>query len=164
MVRFTYSHRFAAELDRVDAMLRDQEFEATRAQAMGSSVTEVDVDHEPDGSFAVSVRASVAAESIPAEARGFVGRELAIGYTEAWEPRSETERIGTFAVEILGAPGHVAGAISITAVEDGTELLALGEVTANVPLFGPMIEKAVHGAVTKAFHAQLVAADAWLAG
>ena len=144
-------------------MLEDEEFARVRAQAMGSAVLDVDVDRRSSGALVVCLKASVPASSIPSEFRSFIGRALAITYTEAWEPLTDVDRVGTFAVDVAGAPGHVAGAIGITADGDGTELLATGDVIASVPLVGPMIEKAVGGAVQKALAAEMAAADAWLA-
>lgn len=162
-MKLIHRHRFDAELARVSAMLEDEEFARVRADAMGSAVLDVDVDRRSSGALVVCLKASVPASSIPSEVRGFVGRDLAITYTEAWEPLGETDRVGTFAVDVAGAPGHVAGAIGITADGSGTEFLAAGDVVASVPLVGAMIEKAVGGAVERAMAAEMAAADAWLA-
>ncbi|SEJ20163.1 DUF2505 domain-containing protein [Demequina mangrovi] len=162
-MKITHTHRFSAGVDDVWTMLTSQEFGHARAEAMGTEAHDVDVDAREDGSRAVTLRADVPASSIPSEARGLVGRDLAVTYTEVWEPPTGDDRVGTFAVEIAGAPGHVSGAIGLTPDGAATELLATGDVTAHVPLFGAMIERAVAGAVQKALTAQLESADAWLA-
>ena len=162
-MKLIHRHRFEASLARVSAMLEDDEFARVRAEAMGSAVLDVDVDRRSSGALVVCLKAAVPASSIPAEFRSFVGRDLAITYTEAWEPLTDVDRVGTFAVDVAGAPGHVAGAIGITADGAGTELLATGDVIASVPFVGAMIEKAVGGAVQKALAAEMTAADAWLA-
>lgn len=162
-MKLIHRHVFDAELARVSGMLEDPDFAYVRAEAMGSAVLDVDIDPRSNGELVVCLKASVPASSIPAEFRSFVGKDLAITYTEAWEPLGERDRVGTFAVDVAGTPGHVAGAIGITAVDHGTELLATGDVVANVPFVGAMIEKAVAGAVEKALAAEMVAADAWLA-
>lgn len=156
-------HRFEADFARVSAMLVDPDFAHERAAAMGSRVLSVDIDPRPDGHVGVSLRASVPASSIPAEFRSFVGADLAITYTEAWQPATDTDRVGTFAIEIAGTPGHVAGAIGVTAAGESTDFLATGDVVAHVPIVGAMIERAVASAVTRAFAAELAAADQWLA-
>lgn len=162
-MKLIHRHVFDAELARVSAMLEDAEFARVRAEAMGSAVLDVDVDRRSSGALVVCLKASVPASSIPAEFRSFVGKDLAITYTEAWEPATETDRVGTFAVDVAGTPGHVSGAIGITQIAEGTELLATGDVVASVPFVGAMIEKAVAGAVEKAMAAEMAAADAWLA-
>ncbi|WP_062384248.1 DUF2505 domain-containing protein [Demequina iriomotensis] len=162
-MKITHTHRFDASIEDVWTMLTSTEFGRARAEAMGTEAHEVDVDLREDGSRAVMLRADVPTTSIPSEFRALVGRELAVTYTEVWEPPGGADHVGTFAVEIAGAPGHVAGAIGITPDGDATDLLATGDVVAHVPLFGAMIEKAVGEAVQKALAAQLEAADAWLA-
>ncbi len=162
-MKITHAHHFDAPIDEVSAMLADRAFSRARAAAMGSPVHDVDLDAGADGSHTTAVRASVPAGSIPAELRSLLGKDLAIVYTEAWEPLEGDEQIGTFVVEIAGAPGHVSGAIGLRATDATTALHLTGDVLANVPLVGAMIEKAVAGAVERAFAAQLEAADAWLA-
>ncbi|WP_062463411.1 DUF2505 domain-containing protein [Demequina soli] len=161
-MRITHTHRFDAPLEDVWAMMTDRGFAHARAVAMGTETAEVDVDEPADGSRVVVLRADVPTSSIPPEIRSLVGRSLAVTYTEAWEPPTEADRVGTFAVEIAGAPGHVAGAIGLTADGEATDLLATGDVTAHVPLIGSMVERAVASAVERALAAQLEAADAWL--
>ncbi|WP_296666300.1 DUF2505 domain-containing protein [Demequina sp.] len=162
-MKITHRHHFDASLESVSAMLADPGFGLERATAMGTEPESVDIDRREDGSATVMVRAHVPASSIPPEFRSFLGRDLAITYTEVWEPPTDDDRIGTFAVDIAGTPGHVAGAIGLTSEGTGTELLATGDVLAHMPWVGAMIEKAVAGAVLRAFTAQLTAADAWLA-
>ncbi len=162
-MKLIHRHHFDAPLARVSAMLEDEEFAQSRAEAMGSAVLEVDVDRRSSGALVVCLRAQVPTSSIPAEFRSFVGRDLTITYTEAWEPLGAADRIGTFAVDVAGAPGHVAGAVGLTADGERTEFLATGDVVAHVPLVGAMIEKAVGGAVERAIAAEMAAADAWLA-
>ncbi|WP_062312016.1 DUF2505 domain-containing protein [Demequina rhizosphaerae] len=163
-MKITHAHRFDAPLADVWAMLTDVGFGHARAAAMGTEAQDVDVDEREDGSYAVMLRADVPTTSIPSEMRAFLGRELSVTYTEVWEPpEGADDRVGTFAVEIAGAPGHVAGAIGLTPDGDATDFLAAGDVTAHVPVVGAMIERAVADAVQRALTAQLEAADAWLA-
>jgi hypothetical protein len=161
-VKITHKHEFEATLTDVSSMLTDPAFARERAAALGTEAQEVDIDAREDGTETVVLRARVPATSIPAEFRSLLGRDLTVTYTEVWEPLTDADRVGTFAVEIAGAPGHVSGAIGITARGATTELLATGDVIANVPLVGPMIERAVAGAVERAFTDQLSVADSWL--
>ncbi|WP_062317618.1 DUF2505 domain-containing protein [Demequina maris] len=162
-MKITHAHRFDAPLPEVWAMLTDVGFGHARAAAMGTKALDVDVDAREDGSYAIALRADVPTTSIPPEMRAFLGRDLSVTYTEVWEPPTEEDRVGTFAVEIAGAPGHVSGAIGLTPEGEATEFLAAGDVTAHVPVIGAMIERAVADAVQRALTAQLEAADAWLA-
>jgi len=159
----TQQHRFAANLDTVVAMLANEAFAHARARVAGAAEEHVAVDGTVDAGFTVVIRRAMPVTSIPTEVRGLVGRELSVIYTEVWEAPGHADRAGTFALEIVGAPGHVSGAIGLTPDGDATDFFARGEVKASVPLFGPMIERAVGDAVTKGFVAELAAADEWLA-
>jgi hypothetical protein len=159
----THHHRFAAGLDTVVAMLADEQFTQARGLASGAAGQEVAVDGSPDAGFTVSIRRTMPVASIPAEVRALVGRDLSVIYTEVWEAPGQSDRAGTFALEIVGAPGHVSGAMGLTPDGDATDFFVRGEVKAPVPLFGPMIERAVGEAVTNGFDAELTAADEWLA-
>ncbi len=144
-------------------MLQDQDFQRARAESTGAVSVDADVDVRSNGAFTAVARRLVPTGSIPAEMRSFLGKELTITYTEAWEAPDGDERVGTFAVDVAGAPGHVAGAVSLRPAGDGTEFLATGDAVANVPFVGAMIEQAVARTVERAFVAELAAADAWLA-
>jgi hypothetical protein len=164
-MKITHQHTLAASLDRVVAMLADEEFAATRANASGATDQNVLIDGSPDEAFTVLIRRVVPSASIPAEFRSFVGKDLTVKYTEVWEPPQPQgeERVGTFAMEIVGAPGHVAGAIGLTPRDGSVEFLATGNVTVTVPLVGAIIERAVAETVKTGFTAELAAADQWLA-
>jgi hypothetical protein len=162
-VEFTHRHTFAAPLERVVAMFADPEFAARRAQATGTADGEVWVDGSADGEFTISIRRTVPATSIPSEFRGFVGKDLHVRYNEVWQEPAGDDRVGTFAVEIVGAPGHAAGALGLTPQGDSTEFLATGEVKVSIPLFGGMVEKVVVDAVLKGLSEELASADTWLA-
>lgn len=160
---FTHQHMFAASLDRAFAMLADEDFALERARASGADAGEAWVDRHEDGGFTTSIRRTVPATSIPSEFRSFVGRDLHVRYTEAWQAPDGDDRVGTFAVEIVGTPGHVGGALGLTPHANGTEFLATGVVKVSIPLFGSMVEKAVAEAVLKGLALELAAADRWLA-
>lgn len=162
-MEFTHQHRFAASLDRVVEMLADEGFARERARASGAEDGEAWVDGTAATAFTVAIRRSVPATSIPSEFRSFVGKDLLVRYTEAWQAPAGDDRVGTFAVEIVGAPGHVGGALGLTPDGDGIEFLATGEVKVSIPLFGSMVERAVMEAVLKGLAMELAAADAWLA-
>lgn len=163
-MEFTHSHPFDAPIDRVVAMLADPEFAERRAKAAGAGDGEVWVDGSADSEFTISIRRVVPATSIPSEFRGFVGKDLHVRYTEVWRAPEGEDRVGTFAVEIVGAPGHAAGAVGLTPRGEQTDFLATGEVKVSIPLFGGMVEKVVVDAVIKGLRQELASADAWLAG
>ncbi|GIG55370.1 DUF2505 domain-containing protein [Demequina activiva] len=162
-MRITHEHVFDAAPDAVCAMLANREFASARGAASGARHPEVDVEGTADEGFTVAIRQGMPASTIPAEFRSFVGSEITVRYTEVWEPPQGEDRHGTFAVEIVGAPGHAAGSLSLVPEGAGSRFLVDGSVTVKVPLFGAMIEKAVGESVLKGLRAELAAADEWLA-
>ncbi len=160
---FTHRHRFEAPLEAVVEMLADESFARARGQASGATLIDLLVDGDSSTDFRVSIRREAPTSSIPAEMRSLVGSRLVVTYTEAWEPPEEGERIGTFSVEVMGAPGHVSGALGLRPDGEGTDLLATGSVSVPMPLVGPMIERALVGSVTKTLDSELSEADRWLA-
>ena len=162
-MRITHEHVFAAGPDEVCAMLANREFASERGAASGARHPEVDVEGTAEDGFTVAIRQAMPASTIPAEFRSFVGSEITVRYTEVWEPPQEEGRHGTFAVEIIGAPGHASGSLALEPETDGARFIVDGSVTVRVPLFGAMIEKAVGDAVIKGLRAELATADAWLA-
>ncbi|MFW7413684.1 DUF2505 domain-containing protein [Demequina sp. SO4-18] len=158
-----HTHDFAASPDDVSALFADESFARARGDSAGAAHADAIVDGTPATGFSVSVRQSVPASSIPSEFRSFVGSELNVRYTEVWDPATADARTGTFAVEIVGTPGHAAGSLRLDPDGDTTRFTADGSVSVRIPLVGPMIEKAVATAVVKALREELTTADEWLA-
>lgn len=159
----SHQHDFHASPDAVAALLAREDFAYARSDATGAAHAEPIVDGTPSTGFSVSIRRTVPAASIPAEVRSFVGSDLSVRYSEVWDAAISGERTGTFALEIVGAPGHASGDLWLEPHGDITRFTAQGTVTARVPLVGPMIEKAVGAAVLKALQQELAVADEWLA-
>jgi|SRR5690554_7564237 len=162
-MEFTHLHNFSAPTDAVAALLANPDFVNARGHSLDGASADAIVDGSVEHGFSVSIRRTVPAASIPAEFRSFVGSDLDVRYTEVWEPADGDLRDGTFAVEILGSPGHANGNLRIQAEGDVTRFAAVGTVDVRIPLVGPMIERAVAGAVVKGLQAELAVADEWLA-
>ena len=166
-MRITYDHHFAAPIDRVVALLSNEEFAKERARAAGAAHADVLIDHFDDGAFTVVIRRSTPADSIPPELRGLVGGQLVARYTEAWAAAEHngdpSDREGTFALEIPGTPGHARGAVVLKPIGDGTAFGLAGEVQATLPLFGALVERTIAEAIERALPLELATADAWLA-
>lgn len=161
-MKFELEHRCDADLDAVMAMLADSDFAQTRGRASGAARADAVVDTHDDGGFTVAIRRTIPADSIPPEIRSVVGSSLDVKYTEAWDQPDGDSALGTFALDITGAPGRVTGTMEAHAESGGTVLRAHGDATVPVPLFGHLIEKAIVEAVETAFVAEFGAADAWL--
>lgn len=161
-MKFTHSHEFAASADRVYAMFADADFAARRADASGASGADVALTGSVAEGFQVSIRRTVPSSSIPQEFRSFVGSDLKVRYTEAWEAPRGDDYAGTFSVEIAGAPGHASGSLTLTDTHGGSVLDIAGDVTVKIPMFGSMIEKSLLKTVTESLDEELAAADEWL--
>lgn len=159
----THTHRFDASVDEVIAMLADESFAHLRGATGGAHDGGAIVTGDPDEAFSVSIRRTIPSTTIPQEFRGFVGSTLTVKYTEAWQAPSGDSRHATFAVEIMGAPGHASGRLDVVPDGDGALFSVDGAVSVKVPLFGAIIAKAVHNAVLEGIKAELADADAWLA-
>ncbi|WP_291377596.1 DUF2505 domain-containing protein [Demequina sp.] len=166
-MKINHEHHFDASIDDVVAMFSNEEFAAKRARATGAEGSDVLVDADEDGAFTVVIRRIIPATTIPAEFRAFVGSQIHVRYTEAWDApdasREDGGREGTFAMEIPGTPGHARGVVVLTPAGTGADFEVSGEVQASVPLVGAMVERAVASAIGQALPKELAAADAWLA-
>lgn len=166
-MHLTVELTFPASLDDVSAMLADEDFVRWRAQRMAGAdaVEQADVTGSVESGFAVVVRRTFSTDQIPAQARPLVGDELEIRQAEAWEAESGGRRVGSVAMEILGAPVRVVGTMSLQPLPDGgTRLAYSGDVRASVPLFATVIEEAAADAVRSTLEAEAEAGRAWLAG
>ncbi|WP_125774541.1 DUF2505 domain-containing protein [Antribacter gilvus] len=166
-MHLTVELTFPATLDDVSAMLADEEFVRWRARrtAGTDTVEQADVTGSVESGFTVVVRRTFSTDQIPVQARPFVGDELEIRQAEAWEAAAGGRRVGSVAMEILGAPVRVVGTMALEPLPDGgTRLAYSGDVTASVPLFGGVVEEAAASAVRGTLEAEAEAGRAWLAG
>lgn len=156
--------RYEAGVDRVGAMLADEEFVAAKVRASGALSQQVDVVGTRDEAFTVTTRRQMPTTGIPAQFRSLVGASLEVRQVEAWEAAQPDGRRGTVVVEITGAPVRMTGTMRLTAEPDGTTTHRLdGELKASLPLFGSAVEEATAEAVQAAFAAEERTARTWLA-
>src|SRR5690554_7891376 len=127
-MEFTHLHNFSAPTDAVAALLANPDFVNARGHSLDGASADAIVGDSVEEGFSVSIRRTVPASSIPAEFRSFVGSDLDVRYTEAWEAADGDARDGTFAVEILGSPGHASGKVRMEAEGDITRFAAVGTV------------------------------------
>ena len=155
--------RYAADLERVAAMLADEEFVAAKVRASGATSQQVDVVGAAEEAFTVTTRRHMPTTGIPAQFRPLVGASLEVRQVEAWEPPSGDGRRGTVVVEITGAPVRLTGTLRLQAADGVTTQDFEGELRASVPLFASAVEDATAEAVRSAIAAEERTAAAWLA-
>ncbi len=139
-------------------------FVAERTEMRTLSVEAIELE---DGAVTiVSIRA-MKSDMIPANFRSFVGDELEIRQTEAWasaQPADDDEyhRVGTFALEIAGAPVRISGDVTLQGTREDALLTYSGDVVASIPLFGSMIESAVAQSIGAVLAGQRDLLTEWL--
>jgi len=155
----------------VFAALCDPQYVAYRCERAGLNLSTNEVVTTPEGAVTAVARLAMASDVVPANFRSFVGAELDIHQTTAWaepelsDPAGTGKRVGTFALEIHGAPVRISGTLILDAAANGSGsiLTYSGEIVASVPLFGAMIEKAIAGVVTSMLAQEAQYVSEWIA-
>ncbi|MEV7972660.1 DUF2505 domain-containing protein [Cellulomonas sp. NPDC089187] len=144
-------------------MLADPVYVRAKVAASGGEVLHVDVTPGEEGAFTVTTRRALPTDLIPAQARAFIGDRLEVRQAEAWEaPGADGGRRGTVAVEIAGAPVRLTGTVALVPGEGSSRVVYDGDLKANVPLFGAMVEEAAAKAVRSALEAEEAVAREYL--
>jgi hypothetical protein len=156
-------HTFDAPLTTVVAMYSNEGFAAERGRAAGATECDAMVDIDPSGSFSVAIRRVMPTEGLQPEFRPWIGPSVTVRYTEVWEAPGESQRDGTFAVEIVGAPVRATGTVSLAPHGNTTIFTLQGTVTAKLPFLAQLVTQAAIDAVEKGLDREFAAGDAWLA-
>ena len=155
---------YAAEIERVVAMLADDGFVEAKVRASGALSQHVDVVGSSGEAFTVTTRRKMPSTGIPAQFRSLIGNSLEVRQVEAWEPPGAGVRLGTVVVEITGAPVRMTGRLRLQAEADGTTTQHFeGELKASVPLFAAAVEETTASALRQAIAAEERTAADWLA-
>ena len=156
--------RYAADINRVAAMLADEQFVGAKVRASGALSQHIDVVGSSDEAFTVTTRRQMPTTGIPPHFRSLVGTSLEVRQVEAWEAPEEGERRGTVVVEITGAPVRMTGTMRLAHdATGGTTHRFEGELRASVPLFAAAVEEATAVAVRSAIAAEERTGADWLA-
>ena len=164
IVRLSVDLSYPAGVATVAALLSTEEFLRWRGEhsAGDGGIDQVNLTGSLAEGFTTAVRRTMPATIIPVQLRSFVGEHLTVRQTEAWEPLAGGRMIGTFVVEITGAPVRLTGTMVLEAAEGGCHQVYEGDVKASVPLFGGIIEDAASKAVHDVLTAEAVATAEWL--
>nr|WP_276582124.1 DUF2505 domain-containing protein [Cellulomonas sp. RIT-PI-Y] len=136
-------------------MLADPVYVRAKVAAGGGEVLHVDVTPGDGGAFTVTTRRSLPTDLIPPQARAFIGDRLEVRQAEAWEAAGpDGGRRGTVAVEIAGAPVRLTGTVALIPGGESSRVVYDGDLKANVPLFGALVEEAAAKAVRSALEAE----------
>lgn len=153
---------FAADPDRVYAMMIDRDYLEQVCQA--SEATEYDV------SVAGTKTRTSRTLNAPASAAKFTGPQLTVVEEVTWGPdRGEGSRDGTVKLTVPGQPVTMNGTMTIkpgtiSAGGPGTVVQLTGQLKVAIPLLGKKLEESAAPAVLAGFKTQRKVGAAWLAG
>lgn len=92
------------------------------------------------GAFTITVRDTIAQDSLPALVRPVVSGDIVAERVDVWGPLEGERAVGTVAATASGVPLTVEGTLEIAASGAGSVLRATGTVTVKIPLIGGQIE------------------------
>lgn len=162
-MKFDSTVRYPGDLASTTALLLDPGYLDFRLRKMGVEVVEQSVETR-DGAPRLSVRATVPSEMVPATYRRFVPPRLKLHLVEVWQPQAgDRSPTGTLTVEVEGLPARAAASFRLDAVDEGTERVYSGDVTASIPLVGRKLESAAVAALDRVVRAEQRAAAEYLA-
>lgn len=161
-MKFRADLSYAADPDRVFAMLLDPAFHEKVCLATGALDHSVDVE-PADGGATITTTRTLPAEGLPDFVRTFVGETLDVMRVDHWgPPDGEGIRRGTIVVEIQGTPVRLTGTVTMRAGGPGTVEEVDGDLKAAVPLVGGKIERAAEPAMRAAVSKEQEVGGAWL--
>jgi len=145
---------FAADPDKVFAMLTDKAFQEQVCEQSYASDYEVNVDGNT-----VKTRRSLPS---PDAARPFVGATLTVVENVTWADAATGNRTAAVTLSVPGQPVSFNGKYELTAGGPGSTLSFTGELKVNVPLLGKKLEQAAAPAVLAGFTTQEKVGADWL--
>lgn len=150
-------------VDRVAAVLANEEFQSHVSAHVGGTLESFEVDGDLAGPFStISVR-TLPTTRLPDIARKFVGEKLTVTQLEKWTaPAADGSRECSINLKISGAPLDVNALQRLVADGTGSRVELEGTVTSSVPFLGAKIADAAEPMVGKALKIQAQQAQAWL--
>jgi hypothetical protein len=141
--RFEFSAEFDHPVERVHALLTDEDYWRSRA-ADGSSRAEVRVEAatSDDGQPLVTVTMveTVDSDNFPALVRKVIRGEMRMERVDAWRPVHDGAARGLVTGRSTGIPVAIDGEYALRSHGAGSVLDVRGTITVRVPLVGGQIE------------------------
>ena len=154
---------YDADPDAVVDMLADPEFQDRKALASGATSYEVAVSHRGDAPTTTLTR-TLPVSGVPDVFSKFIKDTVEVTEIVEWdEPSGGQERGANVTLRFNGQPMVMKGRITLKSVGDGTDGRMDGDLKCNVPFVGGKAEKALAPQVIKGLHAEVEAAQAYLA-
>lgn len=155
MVDISSTIEFAADPDRVYAMMTDRQFledvcEASEASAYDVSVT------GPKTTTHRTLRA-------PASAAKFTGPDLNVVEEISWGPdEGDGSRTGAMKLGIPGQPVTLQASLALGPGGVGTRVELTGQLKVNIPFLGRKLEESAAPAILAGFRVQQKVGNHWL--
>lgn len=152
---------YAAGIDEVFAMLRDEGFRSEVCEATLATSHEVAVTEAAEGTMVRVTRRMPA----PDIARRFVGNTLEIVHVEQWGGAAPADgaRRAKLTVELPGKPASMVGTVDLAPADGATIQTVSGVVKVKIPLVGGKLEQEVARAILAAVREEGKVGRRWLA-
>ncbi len=160
-MRFHHEIRYAADPERVRAMLAEPHFRERVCGSMHSLRYDVSIESTgADEEMSVTVDQTQPAHGIPSFAKRFVGDEIRIVQSESWRDLTHAH----LEVLIPGKPGHLKGEIILAESDGVTVETVSGEIKVHIPMIGAKLESLVGNLLGEALDSEERVGREWLAG
>ncbi|CAM2782311.1 DUF2505 domain-containing protein [Prescottella defluvii] len=149
--RFEFSADFDHPVDRVHALLTDEDYWRARMPPQSHGSVRVDRASDADGSALVTVTMTETADTdrLPALVRKVVRGEMRMRRIDTWRAVHEGRASGTLEGSATGIPVTIDGEYVLRPDERGSVLEVRGTATVRIPLVGGQIELLVRQMVSQ---------------
>ena len=163
-MRITETIAYAARPDRVFDMVTDEDFQDRKCLATGASEHRVSIREAGDRTVVTSER-TMPTDNLDLPSFANVGPALHVVEVQDWGSADEDgSREADLSVELKGLPLSFRGTISLVPTGEGSTETIVGELKANIPLFGGKAEKAAAPGILAGIKVEHETGVAWLAG
>src|SRR5262245_17734183 len=160
-MQYVGRHTFAAPIDRVWGMFRDQGSHLAKFEAMGPRDIEL-LEYDADADRVhVGVKRIVDTE-LPGFAKKVLKPTNTVTTTDEWKATGDGSYAGRYVVD-TGTPVKIAGTTSLRPDGDRTAYEITVDVDVKVPLIGGKIADFAKGDVARQLDMEFTAGDDWLA-
>lgn len=141
MTRMSVSHRYAADVESVYALMSDPAFIKRKYAALGA--TDTSVEHEDRDGAAHNVIHRKVTIDLPGFARKVMQPTNTLVQVDDWAPADAAgTRVCRYTVEVQGVPSRITGTLTLSADGDGgTRQDVDADVKVSIPLLGGRLEK-----------------------
>lgn len=160
---FTGTHTFAAPIEQVWAMIRDQEAHVSKFAGMGHTDIEV-IEYDTSEDHVRLVVSRTITVELPGFAKKVLKPTNTVLSTDEWRRNADGTCTGSFSVDTPGAPIHSTGRTLLRADGDDRTFYEIAvHLDVKVPIIGGKIASWAKGDVVKQIDMEFAAGESWLA-